>query len=332
MAYAQDTIISANAANAYVTVLQGLLTDAGWTLEDSGTPSGTYRFQVWKSAGTLNECGYDWYLSIQWNSVGTEQTVDIIGGAAYDSVNKRISQIPARTSSPSNTGVGQYAETVTGDMWGWVAINTAVTALNTTATTSHGSLGSSQAKPWHSVVVPSSAFAYWMSVTLDHVGVFTTISNTYIVSTLDVAASWSAADFPVNTTPLISVIQVTTGTALTSEGFSAGIIGTGATTTNRIIPTYRGNSPIGAPLPILDGNYLDAYAWRRNYFLASATGGTANTPAWDNPEFGDGWIIGKIIDFYFVNGGAVGDTVTIDGATYVLTAPMAGRTVALLVE
>ena len=325
MAYAQNTIISANAANAYVTVLQGLLTTAGFTLEDSGTPSGTYRFQVWKSSGLLNQAGYDWFLSIQWNTVGTEQTVDIIGGAAYDSVNKRISQIPGRMTPPSlATGNQNYAEPVTGDMWGWVAVNLATSAAPTVSTGSHGGM-SLQSKPYHSTIVPSSAFAYWMSVTLDHVALFTTISNTYVVNTLDVAASWTGAGFPVKSNPLVALISQANGGGQggTTEGLSAGLVGTGITSTNFVRPEYRGNANIGAPLPILDGNYLDAYAWRRAYFLSSVLGaGSANTPLWDNPRFGDGWHIGDSIDVYNVNGGAVGDTVVIDGATYVLSGPI----------
>lgn len=320
MSYAQNTIISANAANAYVAVLQGLLTSAGWTMVDSGTPSGSYRFQVWKSAAADNEAGYDWFLSIQWNSLGTEQTVDIIGGAAYDSTNKRISLIPTtRPDFTSTTIPDGYASTVDGDIWGWVAINLAVTASNTTTINSKGTI-SNTVKPWHSIITPSSAFAYWMSVTLDHVGLFTTIPNTYVVGTLDLAEGWAAAPFPVSTNPLFGASINGGSTPL--EGVSASVIGTGSTNTVNLVPTNTRSANYGAPLPVIDGSYLDAFAWRPRYNLTALSGASTGVPTFDSPQFGDGYPIGDAIDIYSATAGAVGDTVVIGGATYVLTGPM----------
>ncbi len=339
MAYAQDTIISANAANDYALVLQGLLTDAGWTMVDSGTPSGSYRFQAWKSDGGDNLCGYDWYLTIQWNSVGTEQTVDIIAGGAYNVGTHALSQIavPDGTSIAYTTSLSlNYADPTTGDHFGAKAVNLATVAANTTNSFPRGTTSSVIVKPWHSIIVPSSAFGYWMSVTLDHVGIYTTIPNTFVAHTLAVDPDYLAVGFGVAPNPIASIYANGVPSAL-ALGFSASMLGTGTTATNFLAPNTLSNPAYGVPLPILDGNYLDAYAWRSRRYLGTIPSGPSfggsNVPPWDLPRFGFGIPIGDAIDLYMVNGGSLGDTVEIDSATYVLSGSTLGLgSVALLVE
>ena len=332
MAYAQATITSADAANDLVTVIQGLLTDAGWTLEDTFTPSGTFRVQVWKSDGSLNQAGYDWYLTIKWNTVGTEQNVEIIGGAYYNSAGPTFGMVPARAGA-SGSGISSnvnYSEP-DGDMWGKFSINSA-TGTTKTGAPPHGGQGAT-IRPWFCDIVPSSAFAYWCSVTLDHFGIFTTINSSayYIVGTLDVNPDYVNLGY-VASNPLYSLNQ----SLIWQDGIhgvSATVFGTGTTSADYRNPVTSHSGSWGVALPSITCEYLDAYAWRPAVYL-SGLGGNGGSPAFDGPSFSDRILIGEAIDFYEVRAGSIGDTVTIDGGTYVISGPSSpsNRSFALLVE
>lgn len=334
MAYKQDTIISANAANVFANVLTGLLVDAGWTLVETLSPAGTFTptTKVYKSSGGSNQCGYDWYLAVMYKQTGTEAQVRIIGGGAYDTSTKIISQIPANTV-PVDTGSNrQYAEAVTGDMWGGYNVNV---ATNTnTSVSSNRSAAPSQAWPFFSVIVPSSAFGYWMSVTLDHVAIFTTIPASYVVGTLNIDPAYSAlnaASFGngVATNPVVGYTQNAAPVIAQFSGISATVKGVPGTpsSANQISPRARRAGPYGSLLPAITGNYLPAYAWRDAWYLASldylgkSAGGS---PVWDDTGLGGGIHIGDSIDWYMVYGGSIGDTVEIAGATYVLSGLITG--------
>jgi hypothetical protein len=298
MAYGQNTISNANSSNVYVSALEALLTTAGWTLVESLTPSGTFKTDVWKSAGAGNLAGYDWYLAILWNTIGSQQTVDIIAGGAYDLPSHTISQIPADLQSGTKSGAGYvpYAEVGTGDLWGGYMVNVA-TDTNTQVNWPHTLR--SQNKPWHSAITPSSAFGYWFSVTRDHVVMFTTIDGLfYIAGTLHLDANWHSYPVPPVLNPLASTSKFFTGISAALIGIDSSAGGNNA---NYIAPRVRPNVNVGILLPDVAGNYLPAYAWKREFFLDH---------------------IGSYEDFYFVNGGSVGDTVTIGGGTYVITGPV----------
>lgn len=317
MAYGQNTITSPNAANDLALVLDGLLIAAGWTVVESLTPSGTYRAKVYKSAGTLNAAGYDWYTALKWNSIGTEQQMELICGGAYDVALHQIQQ-PAGMDSGTGAGSNIYAETITGALSGPYSINTA-TDLSTT----YNSHGQGNIKTWWANIVPSSAFAYWASVTLDHVSLFTTIivlsSGTahYLAATLDVAASWLAQPYPIATNPVVSYSKQKSGMSATLIGVTPGSIN----------PRNTPTSNIGVALPILDGEYLPAYAWRDAWYSTGVTAIAAAIPPFDYPAMGDGIHIGDAIDYYRVYSGSIGDTVTIGGATYVLSGVVKPATV-----
>src|SRR5690606_24551100 len=93
-------------------------------------------------------------------------------------------------------------------------------------------------------------------------------------------------------------------------------------------PVVGFTDPIGAMLPALSNDYLPAYAWRPDFYLETLVGAGAG---WTTPTgLGDGLLIGSAIDFYMVAGGSIGDTVTIESATYVLSGPLPfGTTTAL---
>lgn len=321
MAYAQDTITSANAPNALATVLDGLLLAAGWDVVETITPAGTFspNTKVYQSDAADNQCGYDWFLVIMWKGTGTEAQMEIMAGGAYDVGTHVLSQI-AGSMDGTGTGSGSnspYAEAVTGAHMQSRAVNVATNL--TTTFTSHGA---SNNKPWFATVVPSSAFAYWASVTLDHVSLFTTIVDPsasgnpfFFAASLDVDPDYSALGF-VATNPIIQYAK--------AAGLSASVIGTGATDTDHRDPRTIYADNVGAVLPTLTTDYIPAYAWRDAIYLrgVDAAGGT---PAWPtNLAFGNGWHIGDGIDYYRVFGGSIGDTVEIDSATYVISGPIVG--------
>jgi hypothetical protein len=331
MAYAQDTIISADAANEFATVLDGLLLSAGWTVVETLNPAGTNTptTKVYLSSALDNQCGYDWYLALMWKGVGTEAQVQIIGGAAYDQPTHIISQIPAQLEAPSMSSSRRFASPVTGELWGGVNVNVATATSTTIAPLGDHSAAGTQNKPFFAVIIPSSAFGYWMSVTLDHVGVYTTIPGFYFVSSLDVDPDYAALDATfgngVNTSPVVGFFNNGASTGL---GISATVIGTGMSSTEQISPQARRAATIGAFLPALDNAYLPAYAWRDAWYLrsidyASASAG-ASAPIWADTGVGDGFHIGDGIDWYCVYGGSIGDTVEIAGGTYVLSGLLTG--------
>ncbi|MGB5084578.1 MAG: hypothetical protein WBO09_08195 [Methylocystis silviterrae] len=338
MGYSQDTIISVNAANVFAGILDGLLIAEGWTLVEELLPTGTNTptTRVYKSAGLTNQCGYDWYLALMYKQVGTEAQVRILGGGAYDSGTHIMTQIPAglQPVTPSS-GATQYADPVTGDLWGGYNVNIATNTAIQVISLRSGSIA--QSWPFFSVIVPSSAFGYWMSVTLDHVAVFTTIPGSYVVGTLDVDPAWTAlvpGDFGngVAVNPVVAYVQNAAPNSTQYQGISATAIGVPGTqgNTNQLAPRASRATPIGSPLPILDGSYLPAYAWRDAWYLVSLNfsnnRSAGGTPAFDHPVMGQGIHIGNSIDWYMVYGGAIGDTVVIAGATYVLSGLLTGST------
>jgi len=332
MAYAQDTIVDANAANVLAGVLDGLFIDAGFTVVETLTPgASTWFTKVYKSAGTDNQCGYDWYAVLMWNSVGTEQQVQLIAGAAYNAGTHVLSQIPGQFVAT------RFAEETTGAFIGAYNVN-----VQTDLSFQINTHSQNIQKPWFCAVVPSSAFGYWASITLDHFALFTTIqTNSYgFAATLDLDAGWPAEPFAVNESPLVGAAGggTTYPNIFAADGMSAAMVcPPGATS---FVPTTIRTAPIGSKLPILAGNFLPAYAWKPAYYLQSVAADVGSgTPPWDSPTFGDGVLIGTIIDFYFVYGGNIGDTVEIDSATYVLSGminaqegPLVNPYVAVLVE
>lgn len=323
MAYAQNTITDPNASNVFATEVETLLAAAGWTRVESLVPSGTFKANVWKSSGASNLCGYDWYLSIQWNTVGTTECTVIIAGTAYDLPSHTISGIPAWLY-PSGGGVNAsppgWNEPVTGNGWPGVMINAAPTA-DTSANGHPNSYGNNA--PWLQNVVPSAAFAYWISITKDHVSIFTTTPGLfYHASSLAIDAGWPAAWPNVYGHPIIAVSNGgSPNRGKGGAGISATVIGQGSSQGNNRYGDANLTPNIGTPLPSLNGNYLPAYAWKDAAYL-NGYYGAGGAPLYDSPQFGEPIKIGDAIDWYRVYGGSIGDTITIGGATYVLSGPL----------
>lgn len=316
MTYSQNTIIDVNAANVLAGIMDGLLTNAGWqtveTIVPAGTtPDGIYRNRIYKSPGSSNACGYDWYVAMLWNTVGTEQRFQLIPFGAYDTTggNKRARQIAAFATATGGNGNPGYNET-DGAQSGYIDLT-----QPTTTDSSYYSHGVNYQQQWFNAIVPSSAFGYWASVTKDHVALFTTIgtggntANAFMGS-LNRDATYTPGLSFVAPNPIVNIGN-------SDWGISALVLGQGTSYSTYRRSTMKPAKGVGAPLPILDGAYLDAYAFRPAFYL-TAVSGAGGTPPWDNPAFGDGFHIGDVIDAYQVFGGSLGDTVTILGQTYVL--------------
>jgi hypothetical protein len=331
MAYEQDTILNVNAANVLALELDALLIEAGWTVVEELIPSTTFHSKIYKSDGTLNQCGYDWFVCIRWNAVGTESYFEIIPMGAYDSGTKIGSQIACTMSGTGSTAgsASEYNEPVTGAHCGSLTMNSA-----TSATSTWSSHGTSINKDWFYAIIPSSAFGFWSSITLDHVYLATTIAPAlgytnvaFVAFTVDLTAEWIA-----------NPIAAQNPIAMASRGLgvSVSIIGTGTTDNDHRDATVDGlTQTYGVELPALTSDILPAYAWRPTLFwsgidydalepIVSVGGGSRQ------------FVIGEAIDLYFVREGSIGDTVTIDAATYVLSGnfntSMTGPSAAVLVE
>lgn len=323
MAYSQNTITSANAANVYAGILEGLLATAGWTQIDATVPAAGQVTHVWKSSGASNLCHYDWYLAITWTSVGTENTVRIIAGAAYDLATHRLSLMPLGQQAIAQA---QYIQPVTGDVCGYYDVSNGVHPVDPNGywDTSNASAFSNSGAPWHQFVIPSSAFGYWASVTLDHFTVFTTVpqvfngnnqgNGMYHVGTLALDADYAALEW---TAPNPLMQKSPAYNPDYGYGFIPSIIPpAGETRTVNTAPSKN----YGAKLPLLSDDYFDAFAWRPGIFVTTVSG-NGGTPVFLGTAFDDGLLVGQAIDWYAVYGGSIGDTVEIDGATYVLSGP-----------
>lgn len=324
MAYAQDTITSPNAANVFVGVLDGLLLSAGWTVVENFNPSGTFQSRVYKSAGADNLCGYDWYLVICWQATGTTRYTQVWAGESYNPTTKVFSGRPVSggafgadcrangqfesTNRPLNLNTYQVSTTDEGIEF---------TQSGNGAATQFG----------FQTILPAAAFGYWMSVTRDHVALFTTVSGKRdaIYSTLIMEPGYEA-DPLYKHTPIVG-FDSTYGVQLSS----AIIVGANPNNSVYTRLAQAATGPFGSQLPLLSDTYYDAYAVQSQVALVSISQGLGN--ATPNTTIAAGVVIGRIPDWWIVWGGSIGDTVDIDGATYVLSSVMSGAsTVAVRVE
>lgn len=347
MPYAQDTITSANAADDFVDVLDGLLLAAGWTVVETLTPSGDFRNRVYQSSGLSNLCGYDWYLAVMWTVIGTENYVRVIPFEEYNAGTHVatkfpavFSEIPSSSSSPGGYKSARADGSITS-----TSLNLSTTPVSTSMFTVSANYGSSSnqynaAGPGFQTLIPSSAFGYWMSVTLDHVALWTTVATNYqnaVISTLVLDSTYEAyglfSDSP--------IVCWTSGSGTGTSGYfqlsSHLAAGINPTTSSYVALGVTFSGVFGAKLPALSDTYLDAFAWQPYVYLSYMTQGSTNpTPT---TQIAGLIAVGQVPDFLMVWGGSVGDTVEVDSATYVLTGALCSNfssdirpTLALLVE
>lgn len=314
MSYAQGTITNANAGNVLAEAVHTVFLAAGWTLEDDLTVS-PRRARVYKSAAASNLAGYDWFAAVRWNSTGTESPFEILCGRGYDPVTDSITEPCA---APGGTGgtLGSFRE------WSEPVTGAHASPYNVTPNLNQDSFYLSHdvniSKPWFWCSPPSTAFAYWISITLDHVFITSTIpavapiaNHAYVAFTMDIDPAWTALPFAVNPNPVASMGR--------GRAISATVVGTSFTPADHVNPEMNGPDDVyGIPLPALSSDYFPAYAWRPQTYLSSLTVNDNNVLQLPGPRQ---VLIGEAIDVYAVRGGAIGDTVDILGATYVLTGP-----------
>lgn len=335
MAYAQATLTSANAASDLATVLDGLFTTAGWATVETLTPSGNYRNRIYKSPAASNLCGYDWYAVMCWTTLGTENYVEVWAAQAYDTGTKILSGILgadfSETPNPSYIRANQpttgYFSESTFDLSS-KTVSSSKSSIQVRVGTTPQNLS-----PGFQTLVPSSAFAYWMSVTLDHIGLFTSVATNAqnaVYSTLKVAADYVASTL-YNPAPIV-------GWDANTFLVSSGLYGVPLATNQYRATHVEFSGTFGAKLPTLADEYYDAYAWKPNIYVGLLAGGTGGYPFQNTSLFG-GVLMGAVPDIYLVWGGSIGDTVTIASGTYVLTGPLATNysqgaqpSIALLVE
>lgn len=183
-----------------------------------------------------------------------------------------------------------------------------------------------------STLIPSSAFGYWMSTTLDHVAIFTTVSgnsNNGVVSTLVLDSAYAASSL-FDHAPLVGWDQ--------NDGFlmSSHFKGVARSSTTYVSAHAKASGVYGSKLPALADTYLGAFAWAPHVYLDYLTQGSANpTP---NTQIDGGIHVGYVPDILMAWGGSMGDTITVSGVTYVLTGPLTSfaanlqPTLAVLVE
>jgi hypothetical protein len=348
MAYSQDTITSANAANDFAAIVKGLLIDAGWTLVEENTPSGNLRNAIYKSSGLLNECGYDWYVAVMYTTLGTENFVRVIPFENYDEVSNIASGFPVAFDIDPTTGgsPGGYKSARANGLLSSNTLNLATVGTGLTAFLVQSNVGSSSnqynnAGPGFQTLIPSSAFGYWASVTLDHVALWTTIAANVqgaVMSTIILDADYVAEGL-FSDSPIVCWTGQQAGTGMTGhfQLSSHLAVGINPTTTEYVALGATFSNVYGAKLPALSDTYLDAYAWQPLIYLSYMIQGSgAATPT---TALRGQIVVGRVPDFLMVWGGSIGDTVTVDGATYVLTGPFCGNfptdgrpTLALLVE
>jgi hypothetical protein len=344
MAYAQDTITSANAANDFVNVLDGLLLSAGWTIVETLTPSGNFRNRVYLSSGASNLCGYDWYLLVSWTTIGTENFVQVIGAEEYNAGTHIATGLcGAPFGDTPTSGSGYKSSQPTTGFLSTTTRNMSTFTVSTTPTTISSNEGSSSSQnntttPGFQTLLPSSAFAYWASVTLDHVALWTTVATNFesaVVASVVLDAGYEG-------NPLFNdkmLVCWSSGSSTNGGNFQASshFIGVALGTTTYLAAAVTFSGVYGAKLPALTDTYLDAFAWMPYIYLSYMTQGSANpTPG---TQIAGQIVVGRVADFLMVWGGSMGDTVEVDAATYVLTGPMLNAwgstlrpTLALLVE
>ena len=188
--------------------------------------------------------------------------------------------------------------------------------------------------PGFQTLIPSSAFAYWASISLVHFALFTTVA----VNKQDAVYTALALDSDYVAAGLYSPSPVV-GWDIhfrAASGF-LGLAGTNvATGIFRSSHMYY-SRPFGAKLPSLSDEYFPAYAWQPHVYIDFLNGGPSGDP-FEGTALQGGVHVGHAPDIYLVWGGSIGDTIEILSATYVLTGPLgstaadAGLCVALLVE
>ncbi len=328
MAYAQATLTSANASHDFAAVLDGLLIAAGWSVVETLTVGGTVQNKIYKSAGASNLCGYDWYLAVCSTNTGSANYLEVWASEAYNSGTHIMSSICGGPQAPgvplgSSIAGSTFSNTVNGDASG-ATLNMSTKSLSpvrTSITTYSFGTNTANTVPGFSTLLPSSAFAYWMSVSLDRVGLFTSLASgavaQHAVYSTVAFDSVYKADARFKDTSIVCWQDFNSSTASAGFLISSGLIAASAPSSGNYTGShFNFSQPFGSKLPILADTFDVAYAWAPHIYVDAINGG--GVPPFPGTVFSGGIHAGAVPDFYLVYGGSVGDTVTVGGATFVL--------------
>lgn len=311
MTYISGTITNANSGATLYAALEPVLAGAGFTLEDTVVIS-TRTHKVWKSPAASNFRNQDWYLDITYPTAGTGmffmrpfEFFDAATDLAYRGPYAYGSRTSDATYYAPFGGTGYGLET------SWVP-NPA-----SSSTGASGHTGTS--------VLPSTAFGYWCSITSDRVILMTSVDPSWVLycglytpSEQQVAAS-SSDVYPLVTT-LLSGYSVAISNAAASTRYPR--YSTAANIAWANVFEVSQQLSILRPSRIPDGD-------------TSASGGhvasplhlvtTVSAPAQSS------W--GTLRDIRTCRAApdvVRGDTVTIDGAQWVLATPGAATEYSIL--
>lgn len=332
MSYASGTINSATPVAQFKAAVAALFTASGWTLAGSGTTaSATYNYEVYKSAGGSNQCGYDWHVAIIWKEAGyfflvagdsynpttTELGAALVSGGQSMPSSKR----PLGLFSAYNAGSsGLYPRIASFKISDCVAseLNTGRVVSNTGFIT-----GGMRFTP-----PASTAFGYWISVTKDHVVYGTTVAQGVGAAwTVALDAEYAAITMSKSTTPVFVVGTGYAENSLVAPMDQGNILFSGALQLTTSSADARGvnmrlASQKGPTLPTLTSDLGVATASRPIVMMSQPIKVPYSAGATDTTAFGGDWVdhivVGRGIDLYRVRGGSIGDTVTIGSDQYVI--------------
>jgi len=136
MAYVKNQAISGtNPGNSLMSAIHPLLISEGWIQIKETTPSGTYRVRTYKSPGSTNQCGYDWYLVFRWNTVGFDDYFNVFAGENFDYDSDTLIR-----ATVGNNATTSHDASSDGALWGDISVNWYPTEVITSNLTGGGTV------------------------------------------------------------------------------------------------------------------------------------------------------------------------------------------------
>lgn len=338
MTYHQLAIAAGpNPGGALQTALESALTSEGW-MPDHDASVGTRRARVYLSPGSSNKAGYDWYLAIMWDTVGTG-FFRVAAGEELDTPNELLLRAATGWNNAGPTpGAASGDGSMGADGATWGAIDLLSTSSTLTpigpgagTTTGVGGLNS----------LPTGGFTVHLGVTLDVVtGTFTAPVNPsnshFLFSTLDTGypdTHYGEFIGPVSNTPLLGTWK-TSGSNMTSlvSSLWEGPTPTGSAGRSCVLNSTVIGAVPGPSLPALTHYDLHTSAWPivvTGGIIAASTsgadyrnwpgptppsdGGTSFPGGLAGPTTGGRVIVGTANDVLLIAGGSRGDSVDVTG-------------------
>ena len=309
--YVTGTITDANPGAALHTAMASALTTAGFTLVDTVVIS-TRTHKIWKSAAANNAQGLDWYLDVIYTTTGAG-TFSLVPFEFFDPATDLGYRGPH--SAPGST-----IDAATFSRYG----ATGQTLENTAWVSASGSY------TWITSPLVTTSFGYWVSVTGDRVSLLQSndasrplYAGFYQPDSLH-AAKAGAGLYPLTAARLMA-----------ANSSSAANPGSVSASLTRVPPitAFTGN---WSDHLLIEGLGDSGMAVQRGQYPSIPAGSTVAHPLVAVPV--EMWTFGMIpstrwgtlrdVVQFPSSGVARGDTVTIDGSTYVATTTTSGMSFA----